>query len=131
MSKLTHYVFLFIVVIVAATIGCRGNVQSRGTVKFDDGSPLSEGVIYFSTAQNEYFSALKSDGTFSIWAVREGDGLPPGQYLVYVTFPSILDPKDWPVDKKFTVPETSGWTADVQPGGKNRFEFVVTRPAKN
>ena len=127
MSRLTQYVCLFLVVTVAATVGCSGNVQSVGTVKFDNGSPLSEGRIHFSTPQYEYFSALKSDGTFSIWAVTEGDGLPPGQYQVHLEFPAILDRGAYPVDQKFTAPNTSEWAADVKPNGKNRFNFIVTK----
>ena len=122
------YVCLFLVAFfIAAIFGCGDSVRSGGAVKFEDGAPLTEGVIYFSDAQHEFSGRIKNDGSFSIGGIKEGDGLPPGQYQVHVTFPSILDPKEWPVDKKFTAPETSGLNADVQSGGKNQFDFTVNK----
>ena len=119
--------FALLIVLVALS-GCgSGGVKSGGAVKFEDGAPLTEGIIYFVDTQSEFSGRIKGDGSYVIGGIREGDGLPPGQYQVYVTFPAILDPKDWPIDEKFTAPATSGWQAEVKPGGKNQFDFAVSR----
>jgi hypothetical protein len=105
-------------------VGCSGNVTTVGTIKFADGTPLSEGQILFQSAQHEFISVIRADGTYSMWGVREGDGLPPGTYNVFLRFfAEYLD--EIPVDPKFVEPSTSGWTAEVEAGKRNRFDFVV------
>lgn len=104
--------------------GCSGNVTTVGTVKFADGTPLSEGQIFFQNDKHDFVSLIKPDGTYSIWGVREGDGIPPGTYNVFLKFSyQYLD--EIPVDQKFVSAETSGFTAEVAAGKKNRFDFTV------
>lgn len=102
------------------------NVQVTGKVSFEDGNPLPEGRIIFQDEQFEYFSDLNPDGTFCLWTVREGDGIPPGNYRVYLRFGNVPD-EDLPVMPVFTSPRDSELTARVENGKRNRFEFVVRR----
>ena len=119
-------VSFLIPLLLFSLVGCSGNVTTVGTVKFADGVPLSEGQIIFQNAQHEFLSLIKSDGTYSIWGVREGDGLPPGTYNVFLRFGyQYLD--DLPVDPKFVETGTSGFTAEVVAGKKNHFDFVVEK----
>lgn len=66
-------------------------VQVTGKVSFEDGSPLPEGRIIFQDEKFEYFCDLAPDGSFSLWTVREEDGIPPGNYRVYLRFGNIPD----------------------------------------
>ena len=120
-----HHTMGFLMsLLLLSLVGCSGNVTTVGTITFADGTPLSEGQIFFQDDKHEFMSLVKPDGTYSIWGVREGDGLPPGTYNVYLRFAyEYLD--EIPVDPKFVDANTSGFTAEVVAGKRNRFDFVV------
>ncbi|MGL4595368.1 MAG: hypothetical protein ACRCUY_11625 [Thermoguttaceae bacterium] len=123
-------VILLSCLVVCLLAGCNNNVRSVGSVKFEDGSPLTEGCIYFVGNQQEFMSRIEPDGSFDIWGITKGDGLPPGQYNVYLTFPALLNPEAYPVEPKYTSQTESGWTVAVQPGKKNSFDFKVSHNLK-
>jgi len=106
-------------------VGCSGNVTTIGTVKFTDGTPLSEGQIIYQNDLHEFLSVIKPDGTYSIWGVREGDGIPPGTYSVFLRFPAYEFINQIPVAPKFASADSSGFIAEVVPGKRNRFDFEV------
>lgn len=119
--------FLVFCVFFLSGFGRDGNnVQVTGKVSFEDGSPLSEGRIIFQDEQFEYFSDLNPDGVFSLWTVRAGDGIPPGNYRVYFRFGNIPD-EELPVRPVFASPRDSELAARVESGKRNRFEFIVQR----
>ena len=68
-------------------IGCSDNVQIRGTVTFTDGTPLTLGSVIFEN-ENATFSArgnIQPDGSFRMGSISERDGLPRGEYVVYIS----------------------------------------------
>ena len=68
-------------------IGCSDNVQIRGTVTLTDGTPVTLGSVIFEN-ENATFSArgdIQSDGSFRMGSQSERDGLPRGEYVVYIS----------------------------------------------
>lgn len=118
-----------------ALAGCgRGQYPVRGKVSYDDGTPMTKGLVVFEsqdgkaavTARGE----LADDGTYQLGTTKPGDGAPAGKYRVLVT-PRIEDP-DAPepaFDRRYADFSTSGLEYEVKPG-VNEFPITVTRPAK-
>lgn len=72
--------------------GCGSNVRVTGTVQFDDGSPLETGIVVFQSQAHVAKGKLKPGGRFVMGSVREHDGLPPGDYKVYIVGADQLPP---------------------------------------
>ena len=109
--------YLFIILFVCMVAGCgNGQVPLKGKVVFsDDGSPVSLGKVVLSTATFQSRGDLNDKGEFLMESLRPGDGLPPGNYKV-----SIVGAIDYGmsggyslIDPKWSNPETSGMTIDV------------------
>ena len=126
--------------------GC-GDPKVTGQVTFPDGTPLTKGQVMF---QKDGFVAsgdISKDGYYSAGKLKDGDGLPPGQYQVYITgastfgaetnaqqqvadsgrIPSFKTPK--PMDliaSKYMGPNTSGLTVEVS--GNTKFDIKVEPP---
>ena len=124
--------------LLTALVGCSPNVGLGGKVTFsDDGSPLAAGTVVFKRGNEISKGRLKPDGTFVIGTMKNNDGLPPGQYMVYITgaekvlIPgteyrdAVMEPL---IDPKFTKSDTSGLTVEVDGATKN-FDFQVDRYA--
>ena len=136
-------ILLLVIVFIA---GC-GDPTVTGKVTFPDGTPLTKGQVMF---QKEGFVAsgnLRPDGTYSAGKLKDGDGLPPGRYQVFITGvstfgdspakpPSAVSQGGQPpmntskpiflVDPKYTAPNTSGLTVEVN--GKTEFNIKVEPP---
>ena len=132
--KNTLTLLLFAVAVMFMT-GC-GNPKVSGKVMFTDGEPLTTGNIMFENDQNTYRCDIRSDGTFDMGMLRDGEGLPPGEYRVAVVAvcpesaaAHNLDP-DLPLrmltPSKFTNSRTSGITYTVTDSTRN-IEIVVER----
>jgi hypothetical protein len=134
---------LFCLIIISGLIvGCSNNVPLKGTVTFsDDGSPLTEGTVGFQKDGRVARGTIREDGTYIVGFEKEGDGLPPGKYQVFlsgtdkVTMTLIskegeieaFDYKYEPlIDKKYGRPETSELTIDVNSSTKT-FDIQVER----
>jgi len=124
---------LFLIIVAAA--GC-GDPTVTGKVTFPDGTPLTKGQVMF---QKEGFVAsgnIRSDGTYSAGKLKDGDGLPPGKYQVFITgtsvlggagsSPSTMSPQRNLINIKYTAPNTSGLTVEVN--GKTEFNITVEPP---
>ena len=63
--------------------GCgSGNVSVTGTVTYSDtGEPVMSGMIVFSS-DDVIGRAAINNGRYSIGVLRDGDGVPPGTYIV-------------------------------------------------
>jgi len=74
---------------------------------------------------------IKADGTFRMYTERPGDGVPPGEYTVYIPRRRIDSEREAPqsIEAKFEKPESSGLRAKVEPK-RNTFEFKVNRFSK-
>ena len=114
----------------ALLTGC-GQTKVTGTVTFSDGSPLTSGRIMFENDQRTYTAAIKDDGTFNMGMLKDGEGIPPGEYRVAVM---AIEPGSENAEKppllthsKYASSRTSGITYTIQ---KNTdVAIVVERPA--
>ncbi|MDR0335593.1 MAG: carboxypeptidase-like regulatory domain-containing protein, partial [Planctomycetaceae bacterium] len=100
-----------------------------GKVTFEDGSPLTQGGIAFSTATFMADGKIRADGSFTLTSSKPGDGLPPGNYIVTISA-SETDDKErtiYLVDPKFGDVTTSPFTAEVSADQK-KFDFTVSKP---
>ena len=133
--------------VIALMSGC-GDPKVTGKVTFPDGSPLTKGQVMF---QKEGFIAsgdLRQDGTYSAGKAKDGDGLPPGQYQVFISgamdteetqpaqpqstglakSPFFSTPRLIPlVASEFLSPKTSGLSVEVK-GGSVKYDFTVEPP---
>jgi|GEM_PF-6535190 len=78
---------LLLVLVPVALIGCGGNrAQVSGTVAFEDGTPLTKGSVKAGTSDGiEVKGIIKQDGTFTLFEVKPGDGIPSGkQYKIWI-----------------------------------------------
>ena len=82
MRSLLFAILLCLVVVFA---GCSKNKQVKGKVLLTDGTPVARGHVVFT---NDVFSAngeIKGDGSYVMGSLKANDGLPPGEYTVYIT----------------------------------------------
>jgi hypothetical protein len=113
--------------------GCSNdNVKFGGKVTFEDGSPLTTGVVIFDNGITMSSAPIQSDGTFTAGTSRENNGIPPGSYRISITgaielldnpegkFPAPSRPL---IHQKFTNPETSGLTVTID---KSSPQFNIT-----
>lgn len=117
-------VFVFFTIIAA---GCSGNQKVGGTVTYTDGTPLTQGFVYFDS-ETESFQArgeIMQDGTYRLGSVKANDGIPPGKYMVYVISERRGDRGRIPlVATKYNTGTTSGIVCEV-PVSKGKFDFTV------
>ena len=52
---------------------------------FDDGTPVPKGMVIFERENYMSRSEIQPDGSYSISSERANDGIPPGEYKVYVS----------------------------------------------
>ncbi|MCL2118818.1 MAG: hypothetical protein FWH27_10380 [Planctomycetaceae bacterium] len=105
----------------------------------DDDSPLTVGMVCFSTDSFFARGAIRGDGTYTIGSTAQEDGLPPGTYRVSVegavkekddgksqnsgmSLPTMVPA----IDPKYSVGKTSGIVAEVTASTKT-FDFKVDR----
>lgn len=129
-----------LIFVVLAFAGCSGKSSVTGKVTYDDGSPLTRGSVCFQT--DKYFAEgpLQSDGSYTLGALKAGEGVPPGTYQVFINGAIIppdlsgrgdsvvtsFDAPEFLVDNKFTSPLSSGLTCTVK--GKTVFDITVSKP---
>jgi hypothetical protein len=128
---------LAVLALLAGVAGCGGGRYAvHGRVVYEDGSPLTEGMVIGEKAEGDRRvkaqGNVKSDGTFSWGTFSPGDGAEPGKYRVVVV-PRGVGEKEASqgvlpaVDPKFSNPRTSGIHFEVK-AGKNELNITVTRP---
>jgi hypothetical protein len=103
-------------------VGC-GNPKIRGKVVFsDDKTPLQGGMVNFVTDKRIARGQISKNGDFVIGSEKAKDGLPPGEYKIYITDTvKVLPPKngngipifEQVIDPKYVKPETSGLVLNV------------------
>jgi hypothetical protein len=143
MAKLQSVFFLSILVVVAGLFsGCGGNPRVTGQVKFDDGTPLTVGEVIFESSTVQARGPLDSSGKYVMGSAKDKDGVPPGQYRVYIGAAQVptgnmisvgqrdTRPEMRPlIDAKFSQPATSELTCEVK--GSRKFDITVTKPPSN
>ena len=118
--------------------GCGTNVKVSGKVSFEDGSPLTSGMLIFESGAIQSKAPIEKDGSYQVGTLKSNDGLPRGTYRVYISGADVypdIDVMGHPlgkvvhlVDPKFTSPDTSELTCEVN--GSRTFDITVTPPAK-
>jgi hypothetical protein len=140
MKKILLFLFIFA---TTFSVGCSGRIKISGYVTFPDGEPLDCGEVCFTEGNKTFFGRVKENGYYAPGEFKDGDGIPPGQYNVWLsrTIQSkmILDKHGNEsdevqqierVDKKYTAPESSGLIFEVKHDGSKKFDFTVERPNK-
>ena len=129
--------FVAIPVLLAALVGCGGKYPVRGSVTYDDGTPLTKGLVIFErvgggppiTARGE----IQPDGRYELSTDKPGDGVPAGKYRVLLNPLDLSDVPDeqkvLPFELKYLKFETSGLEYEVK-SGSNEYPIKVTRPKK-
>lgn len=126
--------------LLAAAFGCgSGRYPVSGTVTYEDGSRLEEGIVAGEATVDGRLVAVQGnvqkDGSFQWGTERAGDGAYPGKYRVIVLSRALGDAETAlgmlpAVDPMFSKPETSGIDFEVKPG-KNELPITVTRPKQS
>ncbi|MDR0869734.1 MAG: hypothetical protein LBN39_02980 [Planctomycetaceae bacterium] len=122
--------------------GCGDNIPLGGTVTFsDDGSPLEVGTIAFASGQMQARGDIGTGGKYDLGTLKVGDGLPPGDYKVYITgaeatekgktvgqgeHQSTLNKVTQLIDPKYTSVDKTPLTAKVDASTK-QIDFKVDR----
>ena len=120
-----------LVVVIFSGCGSNGVTKVEGTVKYQ-GIPLQHGRVGFIPQQGRPAFGDIEQGRFVLTTYEPGDGALPGHHRVTVQCDKPADPNDAFSDRIPTIPgryfqpETSGLTADVEPGKTNHFDFQLT-----
>lgn len=122
-------------------VGCGGAPGLQpvtGKVTFPDGQiPQGEvAVVRFEPIEGTQAEGqskagsgnIQPDGTFKLMTIQKDDGAFVGEYKVCFTFLKTYVGRESQVDAKYTTQKTTPHTAKVTQGGKNHFEFEVTKP---
>ena len=132
----------FCVLFSFALAGCSGNATLHGKVTFEDGTPLTVGTVNFTSENGLSRGTIRPDGTYQIGTLKFADGLPPGQYRVYISGAleqtgDTNEQRDRTgvrvpvittrplIDPQFAAAESTPLTCDV-PAPQNRFDITVT-----
>ncbi|MDR3232281.1 MAG: carboxypeptidase-like regulatory domain-containing protein [Planctomycetaceae bacterium] len=131
---------VFLLILLFVLTGCSQNLKVTGTVTFsDDGSPLPHGAVVFETKAKSFMGRLDKQGRYSIGVEKDGTGIPPGNYKVWLTSTDLeksdtTDPESesvittQTVDLQYTTPDNSPLSFEVRKNGPRKFDFVVDRP---
>ncbi len=126
-------------------VGC-GDPKVTGKVTYSDGTPITVGQVMFQRDNFVASGDIKPDGSYSAGKNKDGDGLPPGVYKVYISgatkFGEIKKPAKEAaigqipvfqvaptiqmVHTKYTMPESSGLSVDVK--GNTKYDITVEPP---
>lgn len=117
--------------------GCGGPNMApvTGTVRYEDGQPVTVGGVILSPAGDPNLPSatgdIRPDGTFTLSTAKPGDGAVVGRYHVLVVPPGDdYGPKNpRPIDPRFGDPKTSGIEFEVKPG-PNTLPVTVHRPKR-
>ena len=129
---------LLCLVVFIFAAGCSDKVRLGGTVTFsDDGAPVTKGCVVFVTATFQSRGLIASDGTYTLSSTGNKDGIPPGEYRIFLTGIEDTIQIDRPdgsydtrsvflISEKYASPETSGLTCVVD-GKTKRHDIQVDR----
>lgn len=116
--------------------GPRDRHYVTGTVRFPDGSPLTDGRLVISYGENALLQAnayVQPDGSFRVGEIKDGDGMRAGTVGVGVMgltetwSPLGVMNVVYHCDPKYFYPETSGLVFEVPK--QLHWEIVVERPS--
>lgn|GEM_PF-350908 len=138
----------FVFCFIAALVGCSDVVKVKGKVIFSDGEPVTHGCVTFESSDSNELALgmLDKNGNYSMGRNKDGDGIKPGTYKVWLTGTNITQTNltasqsamgmgqtmnsttTVTVHPKFQRKDTSGLTFEAKRGGPTTFNFTVERP---
>ena len=65
-------------------VGCSDQVQVKGKVTLPDGTPIGVGDVVFEKGDFAATGVIKRDGSYTMGSFKATDGLPKGEYTVYI-----------------------------------------------
>ena len=116
-------------------MGCSQYVGVSGKITYEDGTPLPGGEVCFTDDKFAGLAAVQHDGTYRMGRNKDGDGIPKGDYKVYLSSGVVYGESPTEggpptstllVKQKFLSPDTSGLTCTVS--GKTVYNFEVEKP---
>jgi hypothetical protein len=124
-----HFYFFIVLVAIVCCVGCGANVAIvKGTVKYNDGSPVTAGYVVFENSTQLFRGKIQSDGTYITNGLEgETKGIPFGVYKVYIDGhigtkndgTMIKPPTEiYNVAKKHRSSATSGLSFEIKSGGR-------------
>ncbi|MDR1491744.1 MAG: carboxypeptidase-like regulatory domain-containing protein [Planctomycetaceae bacterium] len=134
-----HYFALLFVCVCFCGCG-NGNQGLSGKVTFEDGSPLTVGVVCFENTETSKMARgeINSDGTYVVGFESGKNGIPKGTYKVFITG-AILEKgmnektgtpiEEQQIALKYSSIITSGLTFTAD-GKMKRFDIIVDRPIR-
>ena len=117
---------IFALITTLVLVGC-GDPRVTGTVKYQDGTPLSVGTVVLQNDQSQGIGELKQDGSFDLYQVNPGDGLKPGVYKGYISQAITIDDDGritHLIPEKYSNMETSGIVYDSDKD-RGRLEIMI------
>ena len=126
-------------------IGCSSKVSVTGKVTFEDGSPLEQGQVMMESAGYRVAGTIQQGGRFSLGELKDGDGVLPGEYDVWIVGTYVYPPpsegheREVPasmrygseenlVHSKFNMRSKSGLTCTVAKNGPIEYNITVSKP---
>jgi len=128
---------LVTMIAVLALVGCGDTAKATGTVKLSNGTVLTNAAITFENEKMSIFSPLDSNGNFSLFQNKPGDGVPPGTYKGRIEVnldaldPGMVPDRDaaiaeaLPFAWRYMDFDTSGLTLTVEPKKAVHLDIVL------
>jgi hypothetical protein len=125
--------FLFVALsVLVCGCGSKGSAVT-GTVSFEDGIPLTTGVVIFESGSQAFSGKIQPNGTFQLIGNSVKTGIPDGTYAVTIVkaVETSTDSSGNPtardlIDPKYSQQNTSELTCTVK--GKTNFDITVSKP---
>ena len=121
------YFLGFGLLVLLACCGCgEAQIKASGTVKFDDGTPLSCGIVVFANPQHQYTGEIEKDGSFQLGGLVEKGGLPVGSYTVSIQ--NAIENDQLAIPVKYTSDVTSGLSFEItKESSKNPIQITLDK----
>ncbi|MGL4944407.1 MAG: hypothetical protein ACRC46_14590 [Thermoguttaceae bacterium] len=75
---------MLVLALCGLVVGCSQNVAVSGKATLADGTPLPNGRVMFQKDGFVAIGDIKPDGSYTMGTLKESDGLPRGDYVVFV-----------------------------------------------
>lgn len=129
--------FFVLLLIQLFCIGCGNFQRLGGTVVYsDDETPVADCQVVFTDGVYNSRGTTNEKGEYTVTSMKPGDGIPRGEYKVYIGGAEIIETKFIDgtehttsislIDGKYRSPETSGLTFTAD-GKTRRFDIKLDR----